>query len=209
MGSGDFECDSSGPSDTWPPVLPIFMLHRLYNPDCLDEHDTLILEQPPKKTYGELKEAIGPPLEGRDLCFQEDFDIRIIIGIVFIILFLVSLLFLVLWTVLKGDIQGSSGVSAYRFAVASVLGIWIATGVEASVRTVLARQTFGGVQYVKSGKNYCKINRQQVCTTLVLKSCQGYRHRHTPSRFAKISKSVNTTTRQRYTTQTALLHRDG
>jgi hypothetical protein len=56
------------------------------------------------------------------LYFQEDIDISAIIGVVFMILFLTSLVFLVLWTVLKDDIQGASGVSAYIVAVASMFG---------------------------------------------------------------------------------------
>jgi hypothetical protein len=92
MGSGEYECDPSGPSDTWFSVCPLFMMHRLYNPDRIDEHDTSILEQLPEKTYEKLKEATGPPPEGWGLYFQGDLDIRVIIGIVFIVFFLASLL---------------------------------------------------------------------------------------------------------------------
>ena len=74
-----------------------------------------------------LDETTGVPPEGWGLYFQEDIDISTIIAVVFAILFMASLLFLILWTVLKDDIQGASGVSAYIVAVASMAGIWIAT----------------------------------------------------------------------------------
>lgn len=126
MGSGEYDCDPSGPSDTYPPICPEFMMHMLHSPDCITEDDTSILEQIPKKMDCKLEEAKLPP-EGWGLYFQEDLDISAIIGVVFVILFLASLLFLILWTVLKNDIQGASGVSAYIVAVASMAGIWIAT----------------------------------------------------------------------------------
>ena len=74
-----------------------------------------------------MDEATGVPPEGWGLYFQEDIDISTIIAVVFIALFVASLLFLVLWTIFKDDIQGASGVSAYIVAVARMAGIWIAT----------------------------------------------------------------------------------
>lgn len=96
-------------------------------PNCIAEDDSSILEQLPKKMDTKLEEVTGPPPEGWGLYFQEDLDISAIIGVVFMVLFLASLLFLIRWTVLRDDIQGASGVSAYIVAVASMLGIWIAT----------------------------------------------------------------------------------
>ena len=127
MGSGEYDCNPSGPPDTWPPVCPEFMMHMFNSPDCIAKDDTSILEQLPKKMDCKLDEANGPPPEGWGLYLQEDVDISTIIGVAFIVLFLASLLFLILWTVLRGDIQGASGVSAYIVAVASMAGIWIAT----------------------------------------------------------------------------------
>lgn len=101
-------------------------MHMLCSPDCIDEADSLVLEQLPKKTYDKLQEGVGPPPEGWGLYFQEGVDISTIIGVVFVILFLASFLFLILWTLLEDDIQGASGVSAYIAAVASMAGIWIA-----------------------------------------------------------------------------------
>lgn len=102
-------------------------MHMLYSPDCIDEDDAYVLEQLPKKTYVKLQEAIGSPPEGWGLYFQEDLEISTMIGVIFVALFLASLLFLVLWAVLMDDIQGGSGVGAYLLAAASMLGIWIAT----------------------------------------------------------------------------------
>ncbi|KAJ4364367.1 hypothetical protein N0V95_000776 [Ascochyta clinopodiicola] len=109
MGSGEYDCNPSGPPDTWPPLCPEFMMHMLYSPDCIAEDDAYVLGQLPKKIDGKLEEVIDTPPEGWGLYFQEDVDISTIIGVIFMILFLTSLLFLILWTVLKDDIQGGSG----------------------------------------------------------------------------------------------------
>ncbi|OSS43563.1 hypothetical protein B5807_11731 [Epicoccum nigrum] len=127
MGSGEYDCSPSGPPDTWPPVCPEFMMHMYHSPQCIAEDDTSILEQLPKKMHCKLDETTGVPPDGWGLYFQEDIDISTIIAVIFISLFVASLLFFILWTILKDDIQGASGVSAYIVAVASMAGIWIAT----------------------------------------------------------------------------------
>ncbi|KAJ4989812.1 hypothetical protein SVAN01_04649 [Stagonosporopsis vannaccii] len=127
MGSGEYDCNPPGPPDTWPPVCPEFMMHMLYSPDCIAEDDSSILEQLPKKMDCKLDEKTGSPPEGWGLYFQEETDISTTVGVVFIVIFIVSLLFLVFWIVLEHDIQGASGMSSYIIAVASMLGIWIAT----------------------------------------------------------------------------------
>ena len=124
MGSGEYDCSLP---DTWPPVCPEYMMHLLYEPACLPEKSTLYLKRLPKKLHEKLSEPMDNNASvGWGLYFQEYADDSTIIGIVFLILFLASLLFLVFWTALKDDIQGASGVSAYIIAVASMVGIWIA-----------------------------------------------------------------------------------
>lgn len=127
MGSGEDDCNPSRPPDTWPPVYPEFMMHMLYFPGCIAEDDASILDQQPKKMDGKLEEVTGTPPEGWGLYFQEELDASAVIAVVFVFLFVASLLFLIIWTILKNDIQDASGVSAYNVAFASMLGIWIAT----------------------------------------------------------------------------------
>jgi hypothetical protein len=100
-------------------------MHMLYEPDCFEEGDASILDLLPRRTRGELQ-VTGTPVEGWGIYYQERQDISSTLGTMFTVFFLASLLFLVLWTVFKGDIQGGSGVSAYIIAVASMLGIWVA-----------------------------------------------------------------------------------
>lgn len=126
IGDGEYFCKTPIQPRTWPPVCPEFMMHMLHEPDCFEEDDTWIFDLLPKRTQGKLQ-AASDPVDGWGIYYQEDLDISGIIGVVFIILFMASLLFLILWTVLKDDIQGASGVSAYIVAVASMTGIWIAT----------------------------------------------------------------------------------
>lgn len=128
-GSSDYECSAAGSlPDDWPPVCPERMAHLLFSPGCVTEGSTFNFDKVPKKLDCRLRERTdGEPSPGWGLYFQEDLDISAMIGVVFLILFLASLLFLILWTILKDDVQGASGVSAYIAAVASMGGIWIAT----------------------------------------------------------------------------------
>ncbi|KAF3004321.1 hypothetical protein E8E13_009314 [Curvularia kusanoi] len=127
MGSGEYDCNPSGPPDTWPPVCPEFMMHMFHSPACIAADDTSILEQIPKKMDCRLNENGASLPEGWGLYFQEDIDVSGVVAVVFAVLGVASLVFLIVWTVCKDDIQGASGVSAYMVAIASMLGIWIAT----------------------------------------------------------------------------------
>lgn len=84
----------------------------LTSPQCIHENETLVLERLPKRITGELHGKVGELPEGWGLQFQEGLDLGLLVGMVSIA-FLASLLFAVLWSTLKGDLQGAFGVASY------------------------------------------------------------------------------------------------
>ena len=95
----------------------------LLSPQCINDQETWVLEQLPKRTAGELLEPTGPPAEGWGVYYQEGLDFDTIIAVVFVVFLLASLLFAVLWTKFKMDVQGAFGVSSY---VITAVGIFLA-----------------------------------------------------------------------------------
>lgn len=72
-----------------------------------------MLNQIPKRIIGALQGKPIQPTEGWGLYFQEGWNEKVIIHILFALFLLGSLVFGILWSILKMDIQGAFGVSAY------------------------------------------------------------------------------------------------
>lgn len=99
----------------------------LSSPKCINERETWVLNQLPKRTKGELQEKFGQPAEGWGIYYQEGVDFDMIIGVVFSVFLLASLLFGVLWTVLEMDIQGAFGISSYMVTASGIFLAWLAS----------------------------------------------------------------------------------
>ena len=99
----------------------------LSSPQCINKNETWVLEQLPKRTVGELQERVGQPAEGWGIYYQEGIDFDMIVGVVFSIFILASLLFGVLWTVLEHDIQGAFGISSYMVTASGIFLAWMAS----------------------------------------------------------------------------------
>ena len=95
----------------------------LTSPECIHEEKTLVLDQLPKRTCGELEGKVRQPAEGWGLHYQEGQDFDLLMGVVFIVL-VASLLFGVLWSYFKHDVQGAFGVASYMVtAVAAFVAL--------------------------------------------------------------------------------------
>ncbi|KAH7069264.1 hypothetical protein FB567DRAFT_456853, partial [Paraphoma chrysanthemicola] len=116
----EYRCKPAGPLDVWPPILSQQLMHMLTSPDCIPADETLVLEQLPKRTCGELQGKVRQPAEGWGIHFQEGWDTDILIGVV-TIMFLASLVFAIIWSYFKHDIQGAFGVSSYMITAVGVL----------------------------------------------------------------------------------------
>lgn len=68
-----------------------------------------IVEQLPKRKWGELFGKPEEPAEGWGIYYKEGWDTGLIAIVVFLLLS-ASLLFSILWTALRDDIQGAFGV---------------------------------------------------------------------------------------------------
>ncbi|KAF3035625.1 hypothetical protein E8E11_004888 [Didymella keratinophila] len=123
----EYRCSPAGPLATWPPVLSQDLMHMLSSPQCINENETWVLEQLPKRIAGELQERPGQPIEGWGVYYQEAIDFDIIITVVFIVFLMASLLFGILWTRFEMDIQGAFGVSSYMITAIGILLAMIAS----------------------------------------------------------------------------------
>lgn len=86
------------------------------NPNC-----TMVIEQLPKRTCGELKSQSFELREAWGIYFKEDWDWVRIWWILALGFSPPSLLFGILWGILKGDIQGAFGVASWWMAGATIL----------------------------------------------------------------------------------------
>jgi hypothetical protein len=101
------------------------LMHMLSSPQCINEQETWVLDQLPKRTIGELQACAGQPVEGWGVYYQEGIDFDMIIGVVLVDFILASLLFAVLWTRLEMDIQGAFGVSSYMVTASGIFLAWM------------------------------------------------------------------------------------
>jgi hypothetical protein len=102
-------------------------MHMLSSPQCINEQETWVCDQLPKRTVGELQAHAGQLAEGWGIYYQEGMDFDMIIGVVFAVFILASLLFAILWTRLEMDIQGAFGVSSYMVTASGIFLAWMAS----------------------------------------------------------------------------------
>jgi hypothetical protein len=96
------------------------MLHMLTSPECILPEETLVLKSLPKRTCGKLEGKVGQKTEGWGLHFQEARDFRILFGAVLVGI-VASMLFVILWSYFKHDLQGASGIASYSTTVITVV----------------------------------------------------------------------------------------
>jgi hypothetical protein len=102
-------------------------MHLFSSPSCINKNDTWILDQLPKRTCGQLHGKVGQPAEGWGIYYQEGWDMDKIALVLFLVFLLASLLFGILWTRFKMDLQGAFGVSAYMVTACGIFIAFIST----------------------------------------------------------------------------------
>ncbi|KAJ8113629.1 hypothetical protein OPT61_g4288 [Boeremia exigua] len=110
-----------GPPEVYPPIPSEHLLLLFSHPDDANEDDDWILKQLPKRVCGKLQGQRGQPAEGWGVYYQEGWDRDLIFVVIFLVFLIASVVFGVLWSVLKLDVQGAFGVSAYMVAVCALL----------------------------------------------------------------------------------------
>jgi hypothetical protein len=122
----EYRCEPHGPPDICPPFLSGELMHWLSSPNCIDPKATTVLYQLPKRTKGELKGANGQSVEGWGIHFQEGFELGLVFRMVVAVMLLASILFGILWSYFKMDVQGAFGVSSYLATLAGLSVTWLA-----------------------------------------------------------------------------------
>ncbi|KAH9868640.1 hypothetical protein J1614_007712, partial [Plenodomus biglobosus] len=119
-----------GPPATQPPIPPEYFASLLNCPIQVHEQDIWILNQLPKRICGKLQGEIGKPAGGWGIYYQEGWDQDLIILTIFLLFLLGSLLFGVLWSRYRFDVQGAFSISAYMVGASAVLITVIVTWTE-------------------------------------------------------------------------------
>jgi hypothetical protein len=109
-----------------PPIGPRKLTHCLLSPQCIKPEQESVLAQLPKRVglHGELKATPQDEVIGWGLHFEEGWHWPTI-WFVFSLFVLFSLLFGVIWSVMRKDIQGGFAVAAFVLTSCSLLGGFI------------------------------------------------------------------------------------
>lgn len=102
-------------------------MHCFLSPECLtDDAQGWMLAQFPKRLQGPLTAKSSGPVEGWGVCVKEGWNWKRV-GWILALYVVLSLLFGVVWTVGRNDIQGGFGVAGYLASTAAVFLGWVAT----------------------------------------------------------------------------------
>jgi hypothetical protein len=126
--TAEYDCDASI-TGTYPPVPPDFLLQYFNSEDERPELDPWIVGLLPKRRWGELWGRPNQPAEGWGIYYKEGWDPDTIVLFAFVLLS-ASLLFGVLWTTVRDDIQGAFGLSSWMVAMGGAMMAVIATQAE-------------------------------------------------------------------------------
>ncbi|PKX88609.1 uncharacterized protein P174DRAFT_473351 [Aspergillus novofumigatus IBT 16806] len=104
-----------------PPVGPRMMMDLFTNADHIKPNTTLIMDQLPKRTCGQLKSEYSELKEAWGILYKEDWHWAKIWWILAVGFFPPSLLFGIVWGTLKRDIQGAFGIAGWWMTGAMIL----------------------------------------------------------------------------------------
>ncbi|PVH90880.1 hypothetical protein DM02DRAFT_546931 [Periconia macrospinosa] len=116
----EYECYPI-PSKLSPPVGQRLMMDFFTDPDGIEPNVTLVTQQLPKRICGELRSQSFGLVEAWGIYYKEDWDWAKIWWVIAIGFFPPSLLFGILWGILKKDIQGAFGVASWWMTGATIL----------------------------------------------------------------------------------------
>jgi hypothetical protein len=97
------------------------MMDFFTNPNDIAANVTLVLQQLPKRTCGELRPQSFELIEGWGIFYKEGWDWAKVWWVLFIFFFQASMLFAILWGILKKDLQGAFGVASWWMTGGTIL----------------------------------------------------------------------------------------
>lgn len=116
----EYECYPIPPKLS-PPVGQRLMMDFFNDPDSIEKDITFVIRQLPKRTCGELQSQNHSLNEAWGIYYKEGWDwakIWLVLGAGFC---LPSLLFGVLWGILRQDIQGAFGIACWWMNGATII----------------------------------------------------------------------------------------
>ncbi|RWA08278.1 hypothetical protein EKO27_g6831 [Xylaria grammica] len=119
----DYRCDPAPKTDPGyvPAIGSARLTHYFRNPECVDDKQTTIYAQLPKRISGELVALATAEKLGWGIYFQEGLHWRTIYVILVVFLLSFSLIFGIAWSVSKADIQGAFAISSFGLSLGSIL----------------------------------------------------------------------------------------
>ncbi|KAK6218413.1 hypothetical protein QIS74_06293 [Colletotrichum tabaci] len=116
----EYRC-SPIPAKFSPPVGPRLMMDYFTNPDDIPADSTLVLQQLPKRTCGRLLPQHTEIVEAWGIYYKEDWDWEKIWWLLGLAFFPPSMLFGILWGVLKHDLQSAFGIASWWMTGATII----------------------------------------------------------------------------------------
>jgi hypothetical protein len=102
-----------------PPIGPRRLTHYFTHPQCIATAQKTIFAQLPKRK-GRLKASYEQEETGWGLHIEENWHLRSIYSLV-VLLVLFSLIFGIVWSAKKGDIQGAFAISSFVMTLGSLV----------------------------------------------------------------------------------------
>ncbi|KAI8936180.1 hypothetical protein NX059_006613 [Plenodomus lindquistii] len=122
-----YKCKPAGPPETSPPISSRQLMHWLTHPECIRKDETFVFDQLPKRKCGLLKADVGKPVDGWGLLYEENWNYRLFISILFALALSGSVIFAILWSCFEHDIQGAFGVSSYIIGTFGIFMMCVAS----------------------------------------------------------------------------------
>lgn len=116
----EYEC-CPVPSKYSPPIGPRLMMNFFTSPDKINPDSVRVLQQLAKRTQGELSTQNTELIEAWGIYYKEGWDLTKIFLLLGIGFLLASLLFGILWTILKHDAQSAFGIAGWWMSGSTIV----------------------------------------------------------------------------------------
>lgn len=110
------------PADLAPPLgEENYLMHYFLRPECAVQSQDWVYQQVPKRMRGQLFVTPYRPEFAWGVCFQEGWHWKTIYFLLVVVVVSGSLVFSIVWTQTRADIQGAFAVSSYWVAVGCLM----------------------------------------------------------------------------------------
>lgn len=124
--NAEYKCNPIPPR-RYPPIPPNLLLHAFSHPKMIKASQTLAFNQFPKKLHQKLVARLDKEAIGWGIYIREGLNWNKVWALMVIAFIGGSLIFSILWTVLKHDTQGAFGVASWWLTMCTVVLGYFAT----------------------------------------------------------------------------------